>query len=360
MSEIDKYKPIFVDISDWDFISYQNTGGTRNKSFVINSHNQKEFFFKGSKINNDGTVKYPTEFWSEIVASKIGQILGFRILDYNIGYDSNFRNKQSMGCLSESMVELDKNKLTEGIYYLKGFDSGYKPSLDKNKYTFQFIQQSLTKFKLESILIDLVETIIFDAIIGNSDRHQENWGVIVEYEKITNQLEGSQNSENGLFLKINSKILNWTLSSLRKIKPIFKPILHFDSEIAENIFAPIYDSGCCLGRELEVERIMRMLKNDKELLDYINRGKSEIHWNMKKVGHFELVANLRDEFDSTIVKTIKRIRSLYLSESLENLISNIDSNLPLELEPNKLPDYRKELMIKIINLRVQKILNLVE
>jgi hypothetical protein len=98
------------------------------------------------------------------VSSKIGQCLGFNILDYNIAYEKG--DRQPVGCLSKSMVDFDRNKLTEGISYLTGTNNSYDPVIDQDKYTFQFIKSALVEFKLESQINQFIEMLVFDALIS--------------------------------------------------------------------------------------------------------------------------------------------------------------------------------------------------
>ena len=137
-------KATFTDISGWHKNVHYSTGGTRSKYIALHPETNEEYFFKGSKETPLGEIRYPTEFWSEIVSSKIGEFLGFPMLDYNIAYDS--KHKQKIGCLSKSMVSGSKNKLTEGKTYLTGFNALYNPEEDKKDYTFQFICNALKSF----------------------------------------------------------------------------------------------------------------------------------------------------------------------------------------------------------------------
>lgn len=159
----------FKDISGWHKNVHYSTGGTRSKYIALHPDTNEEYFFKGSKETPTREIRYPTEFWSEIVSSKIGQFLGFTMLDYNIAYDD--KHRQKIGCISKSMVLSSKNKLTEGITYLTGFNPKYNPEKDKKDYTFQFICKALKNFSLENYIENIIEIIVFDCIIGNSDRH---------------------------------------------------------------------------------------------------------------------------------------------------------------------------------------------
>lgn len=190
---LSQFIPTYTDISDWPIILYQNTGGTRSKKIAINPDTDVEYFFKGSKELPTGEIRYPTEFWSEVVSSKIGQCLGFKMLDYNIAYNKN--DKQKMGCLSKSMIVYEENRLTEGKAYLTGFDPAYNPSKDKDSYTFQFIRNALESYQLEGSILNLLEVIVFDTIISNSDRHQENWGFIIHFKETIEAIDESINAK---------------------------------------------------------------------------------------------------------------------------------------------------------------------
>lgn len=87
------------------------------------------------------------------------------------------------------MVLDSKNKLTEGISYLTVFNSKYIPSEHKKDYTFPFICNALEKSHLGNYIENIIEIIVFDSVIGNSDRHQENWGIIAYYQEIFDNIE---------------------------------------------------------------------------------------------------------------------------------------------------------------------------
>lgn len=354
----DNLVPTFTDITQWQKRNYVNTGGTRAK-FISLDENGDIFYFKGSKEVPDGSIRYPLEFWSEIISSKIGQMLGFNMLDYNIGYDSN--HIQKIGCLSKSMIDEKKERLTEGITYLKGYSPDYKPALDKKKYTFQFINNTLKHHKVEQHIVSIIDTIIFDCIIGNSDRHQENWGFIREYIEIpisNKDLKKLESTEEPNFIeKVKSLFTNKRkeeIENRRKKIGILRININNSSR-----FSPIYDSGCCLAREKTNEEISVMNKDNQLIEKYINRGKSEIHWDEKKITHFQLIEQLLNSHRETINKRLKIIQDKFKVEPLEKLVQNIDNNLPDFCYEYKITRERKEVIIKIVNLRIDKLLSLI-
>lgn len=55
-----------------------------------------------------------------------------------------------------------------------------------------------------------------------------------------------------------------------------------------------------------------------------------------------------------------RVRSKYRESLINQHVDNIDINLPEKFEEHKLPEERKNLVKKLIALRIQKLFKLVE
>ena len=361
-----KYIPTFTDISKWHIQVYTNTGGSRSKKIAINPQTEEEYFFKGSKITKDGEIRYPMEFWSEIISSKIGQYLGFPMLDYNIAF--HIDQKQQVGCISKSMVRYSENRLTEGKEFLTGYNSKYNPKKDKTEYTFQFICNSLKYFELDNYINKIIEIIIFDSIISNSDRHQENWGIIHKYKETYEAIDTEIKEENlGLIKRFLLEFIKNFLQSIddlkskSKSKYVKKGLLQIDSSVILHEFSPIYDSGCCLGREIEEYEIQNYLDNSKSINSYIQKGVSEIHWQgiAKKRTHFELIELLKENHETHVRKIIERVLNTYNESNIQEIIYNIDNNIPENLLAYKLTQNRKDLMLKLITLRLEKLKQLV-
>lgn len=279
----------------------------------------------------------------------MGQWLGYTMLDYNIAYNKS--SKQKIGCISKSMVDLSINELKEGVNYLTGFDASYNPDSkeDQKKYTFEFICDALKHHQLKEYTFKIVDMIVFDSIIGNSDRHQENWGIITkaaEAEQITKNLVKSQSPSEvmALILRLITK------TDDKELKAIAEPL---------HQFAPIYDSGCCLGREVDDERVNKLIKDCQMLKSYVRKGRSEVHWQGQKVNHFDLIKQIRTIYPDKVNQNVELVRGRYKQEELEQLIYNIDRHLPEEYIMYKLGDHRKELMLKLITLRVEELFKVI-
>lgn len=311
----------YYDISQWEEHQYYGTGGTRDKTVVENPEDGCLYYFKTSlkKI----VIDYKYEFWSEVIASEIGEALGLDILHYDVAWRDD-----RLGCLSKSMIDPQKEELQEGYKWLTGFDSKYDIK-DKDAYTFQIIERLLTtRFKQEGFIKDLIEIIVFDSIIGNEDRHQENWSIIV-----TNKLVDKS-------------------TIFRKRKTVTE---------TSYSFAPIYDSGSSMGRELTDEKVSQMLRNNVQFEAYVKRGQSEIHWagERGKQKHLDLISKVSGlGYKDTVQGIINSIRAKYNADTIADIINNIDGCLPAEHSLLKIPQTRKEFLIKLVSLRFNMLFEL--
>jgi len=343
----------FYDITNWNEKPWFQTGGTRSKVIIENPENRKIYYFKTSLKKEKIDYKY--EFWSEIIASEVGTLLGFDLLRYDIAF-----NSKEIGCISESMTQEGVNKLTEGVSYLTGYDTTYNPK-DKNskkQYTFQLIFEALGFFQLSRFAENIIQIIIFDSIIGNSDRHQENWGIITAYNDIIATIEEIAKKEKKGFLEKQLFSL-LAITSKAKRKDLEKVVKNLHLIMPGN-FSQIYDSGSCLGRELSDEKIEQMLLNNSLINNYIRKGLSEIHWEGKKLNHFDLIRKVNNVQPEMVRKTIQKVISNYNENKIQSIVNNIDLNLPKKLVSNKLPIKRKELVIKLITLRIQNLTELIK
>lgn len=341
----------FIDISTWNIQEWQNTGGTRNKKYV-QSNTGENYYFKTSLQKTGKDYKY--EFWSEIVAYEIGIELGFNILRYDIAV-----NEGTIGCLSKDMIDQNKEVLNEGIRYLVAFDNTFNPELkeSRKRYDFQLIKNSLEYLGYGKFITNIIEVIIFDAIIGNGDRHQENWAIICENTPEINtpniiipKLQARRNS-------FYEKIKNWYNKNKNEDEDI-ESLLKEDQETfnllwkGKTRFAPIYDSGSSLARECSDEKVKNMLKNPEELNAFFGRGKSEIHWQSQKLRHFDLLMKINEKYSEVVSDILLRMQRRFDSKKIEDVIMGIDEKVTPEYIENKIPVIRKELIAKLINLRI--------
>ncbi len=354
---------LFTITDEWSEQFWFSTGGTRAKKY-LQSPDGKFYYFKQSQHKPATETKpgknFTYEFWNEIIAYELGTMLGFNMLRYDIATDG-----EVMGCISESMINGEMEELVEGVKYLQAFSPTYDPAKKEHQtwYTFDMIKNSLES-KYAHFIEDIIKLIIFDSLIGNGDRHQENWAIITEQRLIADILEEFEKRDG--FHKL-SKPMKWIIRVVRKLfnkahdnlkkHEASIPKSHYESR---NKFAPIYDNGSSLGRELTDERVDQLLSSREELNRYIDKGLSEIHWERKKLGHFELLVKIKGtNYSDNIALFIKKIIEKFNPEKLLEIIKNVDEKVPESYSYYKIPEKRKELIFKIITLRFEKLQQLV-
>lgn len=69
-----------------------------------------------------------------------------------------------------------------------------------------------------------------------------------------------------------------------------------------------------------------------------------------------MVERLKVFDNDAVAKVLSRVKEKYNRNNVEQLINNIDINVPSSLSMYKLSSKRKQLMIKIITLRIEKLL----
>lgn len=313
----------YTDVSNWQEAQQYQTGGTREKCWLISPTDNSYYFFKVS-IKKD-VKDYPTEFWMEIIASKVGQSLNLNVLDYNIA-----KRDKSIGCISKHMVDNDKYALTELMLFLMGYEPAYNPEEDKDLYSIEFIFETLKYFGLEQYMSDFIDVVVFDCIIGNQDRHQENWGFITPVEA-------------------KAKILSHDNT---QVKDSWK-----DSKVA-----PIYDSGSSLGRERTEETIINMLCDPMQFEAYINRYKPEVRIRKGSKVPYDVFLNEllnSEQYGKMTKQSIQQLTDAFDIDKIRDIVMHIDDTLPNNCKDKGLSDKRKHFIIKLMNDRVEKLKKLI-
>jgi len=321
-------------ISDWIVKKWVQTGGSREKIFIENPNDGNLYFFKKS------IDKFPSEFWSEIISSKLGSLLGFNMLDYNIAIYND-----EVGCLCKSMINQSNEELEHGIGLIKKNIPNFKV-IERPIILFSYVEKSFLRYP--SFINKFIDIIIFDSIIGNQDRHSENWAIIRSLD--INDLKSNK-----------QRLIKWAITKYKEMglslsqipfKKFFLQIL--DEAFLVNVeFSPIYDSGSSLGREISEELIQSYLENENKMKKYILKGKSEVRWEDSKINHFDLIKRISEKYPTQVNKTINRVYEKYNKTTFHELIENIDEVIDCKYEKSKLSLPRKQLIVKLVELRIK-------
>ena len=129
------------------------------------------------------------------------------------------------------------------------------------------------------------------------------------------------------------------------------------AELVDIKFSPIYDSGSSLGRDIHESKIQLFLDDDSKVQKYINKGLSEIRWNSsdKKINHFEILEKVKEQYPQYVSESIQKVIKKYKNVEIEAIIKHIDENLASDIEETELSLPRKELIIKFIDFRIQRL-----
>ena len=125
-----------------------------------------------------------------------------------------------------------------------------------------------------------------------------------------------------------------------------------NSQLINYEFSPIYDSGSSLGREIDEEKIALFLANEKEVVKYIKKGRSEILWEGKRVTHFELLKSIKIKRETWLKRTIEMVLEKWNEDAVRKIINEIDAEIPAQYAQNKLSLQRKELIFLLIKNRI--------
>lgn len=321
-----------IDASKWQELFWYSSGGTRAKK-ILQDLNGHEFYFKCSekKDAKDGKPEkhYKYEFWNEIIAYQLGRNLGLDVLRYDAAiFDGE------IGCISPKMTVTGDEQLIEIGRFMTALNPEFLPENNEKRkeYTFQLLTETFDYFKLNEYLPFIFKTLLFDAIISNTDRHQENWAFI-----------GKTIMHSDQQLQIKSELYS-KIHTLINTK-VFKT-------------APIYDSGSSLARELTDERISLLLTNENELNRYVQNGKSELHWEKKKLTHYNLIKKLLNSPYSDEIRNASLFLQNWNADVVGNILNVVDNKLPEYWQEYCIPYHRKMLILKLITSRFNKLTQL--
>ena len=209
--------------------------------------------------------------------------------------------------------------LVEGVEFILGKYPYYDKDtlIDKYSsmpYSFQMIVESMKPILGISTIAKIL---LFDALIGNSDRHHSNWGIT--------ETKGFLSVEKGVF-PVNAMTLS-----------------------------PLYDNGSSLCSYINESDIETILKDKIRYESIINtKSKSAIGWNnIRPIRHFELIKNLRNEYYEETVNFVINIKENITEQSIDTILSNFDDNIISSQMKKLLKKFiidRRNRIIEIYNL----------
>lgn len=311
-----------IDISQWPSGNQRFVPiGKRIKKVVLHPETFDLYYFKEPK------EKYPWEFWNEIIAYEIGEKLGFNVLKYQPAILEGLG-----GCLSKSMTEDFTQELIHGQQLLLRIYPEFETKKGTD-HTFQLVEsffKSLEQDENKLIINNFIEMLVFDAIIGNRDRHQQNWAIIRE-------------------IKIQSRTKKYFSYKKQINLPIITRTVRF---------SPFFDNGNCLAYNIIEENLHNFINEEAKLKKYLfgEKAVSHLKWYGTAMPHIELLKHISKIYPEVVQKITKRVNSHFNENIIDDIVSNIDNGIIFGDEKYNLSPKRKELIIKLIITRTNTLL----
>ncbi len=128
------------------------------------------------------TVEFPWQFWCEIIAYRFGSVIGVEVPPAHIGLSAIYKNNvNTYAALIEWFYDESRDIYITGeqimVGLIKDFDTekGRKHNLKTIRVFFKDHKEALKYW---------AGVLTFDTLIGNTDRHQENWGLVLKNAKL--------------------------------------------------------------------------------------------------------------------------------------------------------------------------------
>ena len=263
---------------------FNNYKGSEKKKTLI--YNNKKYLvkFPDPIREKNKNISYINNAFSEYIGSHIFEMSNFETQNTLLGI-YNYNGKEKIVCACEDFTD-DTNILYEFENLALSTNPDKKIETELNDIM-EVIEESnlLDSSKTNEMFWNMF---VIDSLIGNTDRHNGNWGFLVN-------------------------------KSTGKIK-----------------FSPIYDCGSCLNPIIEDDEIVKM--NETEIKNLALNCYSCIKEDGKKINYMSYIKSLKNaECTNAVKRLIPNIDINKIIEFIDNIscISNIRKNF-----------YKKILMLR--------------
>ena len=266
--------------------------GSEKKKTLI--YNNKKYLvkFPDPIREKNKNISYINNAFSEYIGSNIFKIVGFEAQNTILG-TYNYNGKKKIVCACEDFTD-ENHKLYEfgnlalSVNTDKKIETELSDIMDVIDEVTKYTQINLTIN--DNIKEKFWDMFIIDSLIGNTDRHNGNWGLLV------------------------------------------------DAKSSNAVFSPIYDCGSCLNPLLEDDQITKI--NEIELKNLAINCYSCIKKKGKKINYMTYIKSMKNEECNS---SLKRIFGKIDINKINGFIDEIDC----------ISRVRKEFYKKVIYIRYE-------
>ena len=263
-----------------------NYKGSEKKKTLIYDNKKYLVKFPDPIREKNKNISYINNAFSEYVGSNIFKICGFRTQNVILG-KYFYNGKEKIVCACEDFT--DEEHI---LYEFENLALSTNPD-KKIETELEDIMEVIEESKMidtQEITEKFWDMFVIDSIIGNTDRHNGNWGLI-----------------------LNKKTSNIN-------------------------FSPIYDCGSCLNTMIEDEELKKI--NEAELKNLAINCYSCIKENGKKINYMSYIKQMKNkECNNAIKRVFKNIDI----EKIKYFIDDIE----------EMSNIRKEFYINLVNYRYE-------
>jgi len=172
-----------VDVASWSH-SFEEMLGTKPKRWLLDPDSEVLWLMKYVTLNSraNASVYRKGDDWAERVAGAVASQLELPAAQVELARGGSAEEPE-LGVISRSIVTEDES-LVHGNELLSEIGIGGTDSHDRTGYTLSAVRSVLERVEpaIELPGFSSWETfvgyLVLDALVGNTDRHQENWAVI--------------------------------------------------------------------------------------------------------------------------------------------------------------------------------------
>jgi hypothetical protein len=286
-----------------------------NYPFLIPNH---KYMVKKSFVQKQSGHCFYHQFWGEIIAYKVGKAFGIKTVPAFVAKIQDTKNGEVYVAMSEWYYQYpDEEKKSfnpdeeKKSFKRSGGDllelnvNGFDRYAKKKNSTHSVAYLNKLESLFSNIKKDFAELLMLDAIIGNGDRHQSNWEVIVILEASCLSVVLSPAFDNGTSLgyEILDEHIKSKMTNIEKYINNKKATHHIKRYENDAKSVKFVDTIEVIANELDFpkERIESILDSD------ISKLEDELRYLRNfKIGKYSL-SEERIDFILSLIKTRVRL-----------------------------------------------------